>query len=96
MSRTGRIAAGRTQVQPDGRFFRVPTAPRRRACPRPDGARVVLELQRFTGGAFRTVARAATADGTARLTAQTSAGAYRYRVVGLSGSGEYTLAFSAR
>ncbi|MGC4891802.1 S1 family peptidase [Micromonospora sp. DT227] len=96
VSRTGRIAAGRAQVQPDGRFFRVTGGTQEACVVAPDGARVVLELQRFTGGAFRTVARAATADGAATLTADTPAGAYRYRVVGLSGAGEYTVAFSAR
>ncbi|ATO14388.1 serine protease [Micromonospora sp. WMMA2032] len=96
VSRTGRITAGRAQVQPDGRFFRVAGGAQEACVAVPDGARVVVELQRFTGGAFRTVARADGADGIARLTADTPAGAYRYRVVGLSGSGAYTLAFSAR
>ncbi|WBB72214.1 S1 family peptidase [Micromonospora sp. WMMD1128] len=96
VNRSGRIAAGRTQVQPDGRFFRVAGGAQEACVAAPDGARVVLELQRFTGGAFRTVARADNADGPVRLTADTPAGAYRYRVVGLAGSGEYTLAFSAR
>ncbi|MET8908454.1 S1 family peptidase [Micromonospora sp. NPDC004551] len=95
-SRTGRIAAGRAQVQPDGRFFRVPGGAQEACVSAPEGTRVALELQRFTGTAFRTVARADSADGPARLTADTPAGAYRYRVVGLAGAGEYTLAFSAR
>ncbi|SCG77708.1 S1 family peptidase [Micromonospora humi] len=96
VSRTGRIAAGRVQVQPDGRFFRAAGGGQEACVAAPEGARVVLELQRFTGGTFRTVARADNADGMAKLTADTPAGAYRYRVVGLAGSGEYTLAFSAR
>ncbi|KAB1914868.1 S1 family peptidase [Micromonospora sp. AMSO31t] len=99
VSRTGRIAAGRAQVQPDGRFFRVSGGEQEACVSAPEGARVVLELQRFTGSSFRTVSRAASAasaDGVARLTADTPAGAYRYRVVGLAGAGEYTLAFSAR
>ncbi|MCK1809556.1 MULTISPECIES: S1 family peptidase [Micromonospora] len=96
VSRSGRIAAGRVQVQPDGRFFRVPGGTQEACLAAPDGVRVTLELQRFTNGAFRTVARATSADGVARLTVEGPAGAYRYRVTGLSGSGEYTLAFSAR
>ncbi|RBQ12363.1 MULTISPECIES: S1 family peptidase [Micromonospora] len=96
VSRRGRIAAGRVQVQPDGRFFRVPGGTQEACLAAPDGVRVTLELQRFTNGAFRTVARATSADGVARLTVEGPAGAYRYRVTGLSGSGEYTLAFSAR
>ncbi|MBM0260987.1 hypothetical protein JNW89_34485 [Micromonospora sp. 4G55] len=55
----------------------------------------MLELQRWTGTGFWTVARTATADGVAKLAAEGSAGAYRYRVTALSGSGRYTLAFSA-
>lgn len=96
VSRTGRITAGRAQVHPDGRFFRVSGGAQEACVSAPAGARVVLELQRFTGTTFRTVARAGSADGLARLTADTPAGAYRYRVVGLAGTGEYTLAFSAR
>ncbi|MFG2107991.1 S1 family peptidase [Micromonospora chersina] len=96
VSRTGQIAAGRAQVQPDGRFFRVSGGAQEACVSAPEGARVVLELQRFTGAGFRTVARADSTDGLARLTADTPAGAYRYRVVGLAGTGEYTLAFSAR
>ncbi|SCG52648.1 S1 family peptidase [Micromonospora halophytica] len=95
VSRTGAISAGRSQVQPDGRWY-VTEAGAQSAClDAPDGARLVLELQRWTGAGFRTVARAATVDGIARLEADGAAGAYRYRVTAQSGSGEYTLAFSA-
>ncbi|MGC5017781.1 S1 family peptidase [Micromonospora sp. DT47] len=95
VSRSGEIAAGRSQAQPDGRWF-VAGAGAQSAClDAPDGAQLVLELQRWTGSGFRTVARAGTADGLARLAAGGDAGAYRYRVTALSGSGGYTLAFSA-
>ena len=55
----------------------------------------MLELQRWTGTSFRTVARTATADGVAKLEAEASPGTYRYRLTALSGSGQYTLTFSA-
>ncbi|SBT53409.1 S1 family peptidase [Micromonospora auratinigra] len=96
VTRTGQIAAGRAQAQPDGRFFRAPGGSQEACLSAPEGTLVALELQRFTGSAFRTVASADTSDGVARLRAATPAGAYRYRVVGLDGAGAYTLAFTAR
>ncbi|GAB3172994.1 streptogrisin C [Micromonospora palomenae] len=95
VSRSGAIAAGRSQAQPDGRWFVADGGAQSACLDAPDGAQLVLELQRWTGTGFRTVARAATADGVAKLEAEGSAGAYRYRVTALSGSGSYTLAFSA-
>jgi streptogrisin C len=96
VSRTGQVAAGRAQNQPDGRWFRADAGTQEACLQAPDGVRAALELQRFAGAGFRTVAAADTAAGVARLTADTPAGVYRYRVVGLSGAGDYTLAFSAR
>lgn len=96
VSRAGQVAAGRVQVQPDGRFFRTTGGTQQACLAVPDGVRVRLELQRFTGTAFRTVAGAVTGDEPTRLSVATPAGAYRYRVVGLAGAGAYTLAFSVR
>ncbi|MFC4145409.1 S1 family peptidase [Micromonospora mangrovi] len=96
VSRTGQVAAGRAQNQPDGRWFRADAGTQEACLEAPDGVLAALELQRFTAAGFRTVARADTTDGPARLTADTPAGVYRYRVVGLAGTGDYTLAFSAR
>ncbi|MEH0840798.1 S1 family peptidase [Micromonospora sp. CPCC 205711] len=95
VSRTGEITAGRSQAQPDGRWFVAQDGGQSACLEAPDGAQLVLELQRWTGTGFRTVARAGTQDGVATLEADGAAGAYRYRVTALSGSGEYTLAFSA-
>ena len=95
VNRSGRIAAGRAQIQPDGRAFRVDDGNQEACLAAPEGVLVGLELQRLTGAAFRTVASADTSDGVARLNADTPAGVYRYRVVGLDGAGAYTLAFSA-
>ncbi|MFI9643005.1 S1 family peptidase [Micromonospora sp. NPDC051925] len=93
--RTGTVAAGRSQAQPDGRFY-VAQAGAQSACLEATGdGRLVLELQRFSNGTFRTVARASTVDGVAKLAANGAAGAYRYRVSALSGATGYTLAFSA-
>ncbi|MGS2614618.1 S1 family peptidase [Micromonospora sp. LZ34] len=95
VTRTGSLAVGRTQTQPDGRWFRAPAGPQRACLDAPDGAGFALTLQRWTGAGWRTVARA-DADGEAgRLTVDGPAGAYRYRVTALRGSGDYTLAFSA-
>ncbi|WP_319458955.1 S1 family peptidase [Micromonospora sp. RTP1Z1] len=96
VSRTGQIAAGRAQNQPDGRWFRTAAGSQEACLDAPEGTLVALQLQRFTGASFQTVASADTADGVARLSADTPAGVYRYRVVGLDGAGAYTLAFSAR
>ncbi|MEH0827105.1 MULTISPECIES: S1 family peptidase [unclassified Micromonospora] len=95
VSRSGSIAAGRSQAQPDGRWYVADGGAQSACLDAPDGAELVLELQRWTGTGFRTVARAGTAEGVARLDAEGPAGAYRYRVTALSGSGQYTLAFSA-
>ncbi|TDC82274.1 S1 family peptidase [Micromonospora sp. KC606] len=93
--RSGTLTAGRAQAQPDGRFY-VAQAGAQSACLEATGnGQLLLELQRFTGGAFRTVARAATVDGGAKLTIDGAAGAYRYRITALSGSAAYTLAFTA-
>ncbi|MFI7487564.1 S1 family peptidase [Micromonospora echinaurantiaca] len=97
VTRAGSLAAGRTQTQPDGRWFRAPAGPQRACLDAPDGATFALTLQRWTGTGWRTVARAdADADGAAaQLATEGPAGAYRYRVTALRGSGDYTLAFSA-
>ncbi|RQW82943.1 serine protease, partial [Micromonospora globispora] len=89
------LAAGRAQIQPDGRAFRIDDGNQEACLAAPEDVLVGLELQRLTGAAFRTVASADTSDGVARLNADTPAGVYRYRVVGLDGVGAYTLAFSA-
>nr|WP_245670166.1 S1 family peptidase [Micromonospora mirobrigensis] len=96
LTRSGRIAAGRAQVQPDGRVFRVPGGTQEACLSVAQGALAAVQLQRFTGAAFTTVASADTSAGVARLSAVTPAGTYRYRVVGLDGAGAYTLGFSIR
>ncbi|SCG36130.1 S1 family peptidase [Micromonospora inositola] len=96
VSRVGQIAAGRAQNQPDGRWFRAAAGSQEACLEAPEGALVAVRLQRFTGTSFETVASADTSGGLARLTADTPAGVYRYRVVGLDGAGAYTLAFAAR
>ncbi|MEH0935134.1 S1 family peptidase [Micromonospora psammae] len=95
VSRTGEIAAGRSQAQPDGRWYLAQAGAQSACLDAPDGAQLVLELQRWSGAGFQTVARAGTREGVARLAVDGPAGAYRYRVTALSGSGAYTLAFSA-
>jgi streptogrisin C len=94
VARTGDIRAGAAQAQPNGGAFRA-NAGRQTAClDAPDGADFDLVLQRLTNRGFRTVAEA-TGDGDKTLSANVRSGTYRYVVVASSGSGAYTLGFSA-
>nr|MDT0657100.1 S1 family peptidase [Micromonospora sp. DSM 115978] len=95
VERSGTLRSGRGQIQP-GRFFRS-TAGLHTAClDGPDGADFDLYLQRWTGGGWRTVARATGSGADEQLTHQGRAGVYRYRVQSDSGSGQYVLGFSVR
>ena len=94
VARAGDIRAGAAQAQPNGGAFRA-NAGRQTAClDGPDGTDFDLVLQRLTNRGFRTVAEA-TGDGDKTLSANLRSGTYRYVVVASSGSGAYTLGFSA-
>jgi streptogrisin C len=85
--------AGTAQAQPDGLFFRAGAGTQTACLDAPDGADFDVVLQRFSDGAFRTVAQS-TGDGDKTLTFDGQAGTYRYAVVATSGTGRYTLGFS--
>ncbi|MDG4829692.1 alpha-lytic protease prodomain-containing protein [Solwaraspora sp. WMMD1047] len=96
VDRAGALRSGRGQIQPSGRFFRAP-AGRHTAClDGPDGADFDLYLQRWSGGGWRTVARATGSGADEQLSHRGPAGVYRYRVQSDSGSGRYVLGFSVR
>ncbi|GIM89444.1 S1 family peptidase [Paractinoplanes toevensis] len=94
VQRTGDIAAGAAQAQPNGGAYRA-NAGRQTAClDAPDGTDFDLVLQRLTNRGFRNVAQAS-GDGDKTLSVNVRSGTYRYVVVATSGSGSYTLGFSA-
>ncbi|WP_213451003.1 S1 family peptidase [Rhizomonospora bruguierae] len=86
--------AGARETQPNGRFFRAAAGTHTACLDGPAGATFDLGLQRFSHGQWRTVARTAGAAAGETLTFAGPAGFYRYRVHAVTGSGDYTLAFS--
>ncbi|MEU4241541.1 S1 family peptidase [Actinoplanes sp. NPDC026619] len=94
VARTGELAAGKAQAQPNGGAFRANAGKQTACLDAPDGADFDLVLQRLTNRGFRTVAEA-TGDGDKTLSANVRSGTYRYVVVASAGSGSYTLGFSA-
>jgi streptogrisin C len=92
-SYSGRLTgSGNSQIQPNGSYYYRAANVAHRGCLRgPSGANFNLQLQRWSGASWRTVARAEGPTSAETLTHSGSAGYYRYRVVSASGSGDYTL-----
>jgi streptogrisin C len=92
-SYSGRLGGtGASQIQPSGSYYyRAAGSPHRGCLRGPAGANFNLQLQRWSGGSWSTVARAEGSTSAESLEYSGSAGYYRYRVVSASGSGAYTL-----
>jgi len=86
--------AGVAQAQPNGGAFRANAGEQTACLDAPDGADFDLFLQRLTRTGFRTVAKA-TGTGDKTLSANLRSGTYRYVVAATSGTGAYSLGFSA-
>lgn len=89
-TRTGSLSAGGYEYQPDGNYFQAAAGTHRACLDGPDGSGFTLELMRWNGSSWQTVATGGTAG---ELTYQGSAGYYLYRVRAASGSGAYTLGY---
>ncbi|GIF18481.1 streptogrisin C [Actinoplanes tereljensis] len=94
VQRTGNIRAGAAQAQPNGGAYRANAGQQTACLDAPDGTDFDLVLQRLTNRGFRNVAQAS-GDGDKTLSVNVRSGTYRYVVVATSGSGAYTLGFSA-
>ena len=94
VQRQGDLSAGTAQAQPNGGAFRANAGEQTACLDVPDGADFDLFLQRLTRNGFRDVAKA-TGTGDKSLSANLRSGTYRYVVAASSGSGAYTLGFSA-
>ncbi|MFY1669254.1 S1 family peptidase [Plantactinospora sp. WMMB334] len=90
------LGAGRRQVQPAGRYFRAGHGRHTGCLDGPARANFDLVLQKWSRGAWRTVAVAAGPTADERISYAGTAGFYRYRVESRRGSGDYVLGFSLR
>jgi streptogrisin C len=83
---------GASQIQPGGGYYyRAAGSPHRGCLRGPAGANFNLQLQRWSGFSWSTVARAEGSTSAESLDYSGAAGYYRYRVVSASGAGAYTL-----
>ncbi len=89
---SGNLSAGQSVFQPNGAWFYSTRSQTHRACLEgPSGSNFDLELQKFEGSKWTVVASSATPGSSESLTYAGSAGAYRYRITSVTGSGAYTL-----
>lgn len=95
-TRTGTLASGAEQFQPDGGYLQTTvTGPHRACLDGPGGTDFDLYLQRWNGSSWATVAQSAGSGADEALTYTGAAGYYRYRVHSYSGAGSYTLGYDA-
>ncbi len=93
VSRSGSLRAGGSAYQPDGAFFLALRPGVHEAClEAPQGATFGLELQKWAGSGWATVA-SGEPGARAELTYSGESGYYRYRVEAAGGSGTYTLGY---
>ncbi|WP_436501339.1 Xaa-Pro dipeptidyl-peptidase [Actinokineospora sp. HUAS TT18] len=96
VTKTGSLATGANAYQPDGTYFETTASGQHKAClDGPAAADYDLYLQKWNGSAWTAVASGATSAADETLTYQGTAGRYRYRVHAYSGSGAYTLGYTA-
>lgn len=92
--KTGSLASGASEYQPDGSYFYTNGSGMHRAClDGPDGTDFDLYLQKWSGYGWSTVARSTTSGPDESLSYTGTAGYYRYRIHAYSGSGDYTLGY---
>ncbi|MCX2971420.1 MULTISPECIES: S8 family serine peptidase [Streptomyces] len=91
--KSGSLRAGGSAYQPDGAFFLALRPGVHEAClEAPQGATFGLELQKWAGSGWATVA-SGEPGARAELTYSGESGYYRYRVEAAGGSGTYTLGY---
>jgi streptogrisin C len=87
---------GARQTQPNGAFYQTTKTGIQLGClSAPADANFSLTLQRWNGQRFATVASAPAGTGNKTLAVRAPAGAYRWQVTSVQGSGNYTLGLTA-
>lgn len=95
-TRTGGLTSGEVVYQPDGSYFYTGVSGLHEAClDGPDGVDFDLYLQKWSGFGWSTVARSISPGPDEALTYTGTAGYYRYQLHAYSGSGDYTLGYTA-
>ncbi|MDI1461167.1 M64 family metallopeptidase [Catellatospora sp. KI3] len=95
-TRTGSLSSGGSVYQPDGTYYYSAASGTHRAClDGPAGVEFNLQLQKWNGSAWATVATAATSGPDETLSYSGTAGYYTYLLQSASGAGSYTFAYSA-
>ncbi|RLK55317.1 trypsin-like serine peptidase [Actinokineospora cianjurensis] len=96
VTKTGTLSTGASQYQPDGSFFQTTvTGPHKACLTGPTSANFDLYLQKWNGSTWPTVAQATTSGSSETLSYNGTAGYYRYQVKSVTGSGQYTLGYTA-
>lgn len=86
---------GDRQIQPKGGYFKAAYGTHTACLDGPDGTDLDVELQRWTGRRWKTVAAATGQAADEQLTFTGPAGFYRYRVHADGGSGSYVVGIDA-
>ncbi|GGS52920.1 MULTISPECIES: M64 family metallopeptidase [Actinokineospora] len=94
-TRTGSLSAGGSAYQPDGSYFQAASGAHRACLDGPSGANFDLELLKWSGSAWQTVASARTSSADETLAYTGTSGYYVYRITSATGSGSYTVGYSA-
>ncbi|MFC6085493.1 S1 family peptidase [Sphaerisporangium aureirubrum] len=95
-TRSGSLSSGASVYQPDGSYYTTTASGTHRGClDGPNGVDFDLYLQRWNGASWVNVASGITSGPDETVTYTGAAGNYRYRVHAYSGSGSYTMAYSA-
>ncbi|MEO3812968.1 S1 family peptidase [Sphaerisporangium sp. B11E5] len=95
-TRSGSLTSGASVYQPDNSSYTTTASGTHRGClDGPNGVDFDLYLQKWSGSSWVTVAQGITSAPDEAITYSGTAGQYRYRVHAYSGSGAYTMAYSA-
>ncbi|CRK58607.1 Putative Xaa-Pro dipeptidyl-peptidase (X-Pro dipeptidyl-peptidase) (X-prolyl-dipeptidyl aminopeptidase) (X-PDAP) [Alloactinosynnema sp. L-07] len=96
VTKTGTLASGGNAYQPDNNYYETTVSGEHKAClDGPNGTDFDLYLQKWNGSAWSNVASGATSAADEKVTYTGTAGRYRYRIHAYSGSGGYTLGYTA-
>lgn len=93
---TGSLSSGQSAYHPNGSYFYTGNSGQHSAClDGPTGTDFDLELQRWNGSSWVVVASGTSANPDESFTYNGTAAYYRYRVLAYSGSGSYTIGYTA-
>jgi streptogrisin C len=95
-TRSGSLSSGASVYQPDNSYYTSSVSGTHRGClDGPNGVDFDLYQQKWNGSSWSNVASGITSGPDETLTYSGTSGYYRYRVHAYSGSGSYTMAYSA-